>query len=39
MEAVGVMATVIAGLVVVTGGVLGVRSMPDVQRYLKIRRM
>ncbi len=39
MQAVGVTATVIAGLVVVTAVVLGVRSAPDVKRYLKIRRM
>ena len=39
MQAVGVTATVIAGLVVVTAVVLGVRSVPDVKRYLKIRRM
>ncbi len=39
MKAVGVTATVIAGAVVVVALVLGVRSVPDMQRYLKIRRM
>ena len=39
MQAVGVTATVIAGAVVVVALVLGVRSVPDMQRYLKIRRM
>ena len=39
MQAVGVTATVIAGAVVVIAVVLGVRSVPDVKRYLKIRRM
>ena len=39
MQAVGVTATVIAGAVVVVALVLGVRSVPDVKRYLKIRRM
>ena len=39
MQAVGVTATVIAGLVVVTAVVLGVRSVPDVKRYLEMRRM
>ena len=39
MQAVGVTATVIAGAVVVVAVVLGVRSVPDMQRYLKIRRM
>ena len=39
MQAVGVTATVIAGVVVVVAVVLGVRSVPDVKRYLKIRRM
>ncbi|MGA5465185.1 MULTISPECIES: DUF6893 family small protein [Mycobacteriaceae] len=39
MQTVGVTATVVVGLVVVAGLVLGVRSIPDVKRYLKIRRM
>jgi hypothetical protein len=39
MQAVGITATVIAGVVVLGAVVLGVRSIPDLQRYLKIRRM
>jgi hypothetical protein len=39
MQAVGVTATVIAGVVVLGALVMGVRSLPDLQRYLKIRRM
>jgi hypothetical protein len=39
MQAVGVTATVIAGVVVLGAVVLGVRSLPDLTRYLKIRRM
>jgi hypothetical protein len=39
MQAVGVTATVIAGVVVLGALVLGVRSLPDLSRYLKIRRM
>ena len=39
MQAVGVTATVIAGVVVALALVLGVRSIPDAKRYLEIRRM
>jgi Family of unknown function (DUF6893) len=39
MQAVGVTATVIAGVVVLGAVVIGVRSLPDLQRYIKIRRM
>ena len=39
MQAVGVTATVIAGVIVIGALVIGVRSLPDVNRYLKIRRM
>ena len=39
MQAVGVTATVIAGVVVLGAVVIGVRSLPDLQRYMKIRRM
>jgi hypothetical protein len=39
MQAVGVTATVIAGVVVLGALVLGARSVPDMRRYLKIRRM
>ncbi len=39
MQAVGVTATVIAGVVVALAVVLGIRSIPDAKRYLEIRRM
>ncbi len=39
MQAVGVTSTVIAGAVVVLALVLGVRSVPDIKRYLEMRRM
>lgn len=39
MEVVGWAATVVVAVVVVLGVTLGVRSIPDAQRYLKIRRM
>jgi hypothetical protein len=39
MEAVGWVAIGIAAAVVLGGAVLGVRSIPDARRYLKIRRM
>jgi hypothetical protein len=39
MQAVGVTATVIAGVVVLGAVVMGVRSLPDLQRYMKMRRM
>jgi hypothetical protein len=39
MRAVGITATVIVGLIILAGVVIGVRSAPDVRRYLRIRRM
>jgi hypothetical protein len=39
MQAVGVTATVIAGVVVLGGLYLGIRAVPDMRRYMKIRRM
>jgi Family of unknown function (DUF6893) len=39
MQAIGWTATVIVGLVVLGGLVLGVRSIPDARRYMRIRRM
>lgn len=39
MQAVGVTATVIAAIVVLGAVVIGVRSLPDLNRYMKIRRM
>jgi hypothetical protein len=39
VRSVGITATVIVGVLVVSAAVVGVRSIPDIQRYLKIRRM
>ncbi|WP_372489533.1 DUF6893 family small protein [Candidatus Mycolicibacterium alkanivorans] len=39
MEVVGWIATIIVALIVLAGVVIGVRSIPDVQRYLRMRRM
>jgi len=39
MEAVGWVAVGVVAAVVVVGALVGVRSIPDAQRYLKIRRM
>ncbi|MGH8861426.1 MAG: DUF6893 family small protein [Jatrophihabitantaceae bacterium] len=39
METVGIIATVLAGLVVLFGLVLFVISVPDIRRYFKIRAM
>lgn len=39
MESVGVATAVVVGLVVVAGLVIGVKSIPDAKRYLRMRRM
>jgi hypothetical protein len=39
MRAVGIVTTVVGGLVLLGALVVGIRSLPDIQRYLKIRRM
>jgi hypothetical protein len=39
MEVVGWVAVGIAAAVVIAGGYLGLRSIPDARRYVKIRRM
>jgi hypothetical protein len=39
MRSVGIVATVLVGALAVGAAVIGVRSIPDIQRYLKIRRM
>ncbi|MFQ6330887.1 MULTISPECIES: DUF6893 family small protein [unclassified Nocardia] len=39
METVGLIATGVVALIVVGGLYLGVRSIPDLKRYLKIRHM
>lgn len=39
MEIVGWIATGVVALVVVVGVVVGLRSIPDARRYLKMRQM
>jgi hypothetical protein len=39
MDIVGWVAVGVVGAVVLGGVVIGVRSIPDLQRYLKIRQM
>ena len=39
MDVVGWVAVGVVVVVVVAGATVGVRSIPDAQRYLKIRRM
>jgi hypothetical protein len=39
MATVGVIATGVVALIVVGGAYLGLRSIPDIRRYLKIRHM
>lgn len=39
MRAVGIVATATAGIVVAAAAAIGVRSIPDVKRYLEMRRM
>jgi uncharacterized protein DUF6893 len=39
MRSVGIVATALVGVVVLSAAVVGVRSIPDIQRYLKMRRM
>lgn len=39
MEVVGWVAVIVVAAVVVGAGVVGVRSIPDARRYLRMRRM
>ncbi len=39
MEVIGWIATVVVVMVVVAGVAVGLTSIPDVRRYLKMRRM
>jgi hypothetical protein len=39
MRAIGVLTTLLTGAVLVGAAVLGIRSVPDVKRYLAMRRM
>jgi hypothetical protein len=39
VKAIGILTSVLAGLVLAGAVVLGVRSLPDLKRYLAMRRM
>jgi hypothetical protein len=39
MRTLGALTTVVGGLVLLGAVVLGLKSIPDIQRYLRIRRM
>lgn len=39
MEVLGWITTVVVALIVLAGVVVGVRSIPDVRRYLRMRQM
>jgi hypothetical protein len=39
MRTIGVLTTLLGGAVLVIALVLGIRAIPDIQRYLRIRRM
>jgi len=39
MDVIGWIATIIVALIVLAGVVIGVRSIPDVQRYIRMRHM
>ena len=39
MRAIGILTSVLTGLVAAGAVVIGVRAMPDVKRYLAMRRM
>ncbi len=39
MRVIGILATVVIGVVVVVGLVVAIASIPDIKRYLKIRQM
>lgn len=39
METIGTITVIVAGVAIVGGLVIGVRSLPDIKRYLRIRSM
>ncbi|WP_433656447.1 cellulose biosynthesis protein BcsF [Nocardia sp. CA-128927] len=39
MEIVGIVATAVVAVIVLGAAYLGVRSVPDIRRYLKMRHM
>ncbi len=39
MRNIGIVTSIVIGAIAALGAVVGVRSIPDIQRYLKIRSM
>ncbi|GAA0923584.1 hypothetical protein GCM10009557_92160 [Virgisporangium ochraceum] len=39
VRTIGTLTTILGGLLLVAAVVLGLKSIPDIQRYLRIRRM
>jgi hypothetical protein len=39
MKVIGLITVIIVGLVVLVGVLVGLRSIPDIRRYMKIRAM
>ena len=39
MRTIGILTTLLGGAVLIAAVVLGVRALPDIKRYLKIRQM
>jgi len=39
MRAVGILTTLVVGVIAAAAVVIGIRSVPDVKRYLKMRQM
>jgi hypothetical protein len=39
MRTIGMFTTVVGAVVVAIGAVVGIRSIPDIKRYLKMRQM
>jgi hypothetical protein len=39
MRTIGILTTVLGGVVLLAAVVLGIRAIPDIQRYLRIRQM
>jgi hypothetical protein len=39
MRTIGILTTVLGGVALLAAVVLGIRAIPDIQRYLRIRQM
>jgi hypothetical protein len=39
MRTIGILTTVMGGVVLLAAVVVGIRAIPDIQRYLRIRQM